>query len=325
MSNSLVVRHAKAVLRSGKVVRLPAWEVDSGDPGPVLLLTAAQHGNEVQGSEVLRRFVNTLVDRRLRGKVIAVPFANLPAVRERRPHIRMKPEQPYGDDRGHNMNRTWPGSKRGNDTARVSFALYRAFGGHATHALDLHCWEKHAAAAVLVRDSPSLRDLAGRLGTRFVRVSPPNDCTLGGLFCATGRVGVTYEFSGQYTLIERQLEQGLRLVSNFAKLVGSLAGPLERGDEPVLFSDRMRTLQVTAPRNGLFVGNPFELGQPVRRGTVLGHVLCDTDLAWVEIRCPAEGYLQAFGASRANCDVALPGHHPYVTKGERVAVVARPK
>ena len=170
-----------------------------------MLLTAAQHGNEVQGSEVIRRFVEIASDRGIKGKVCAVPFANLPAVRDRRPHIRMKPEQAYGDDRGHNMNRTWPGRKSGNDTARVSYAIYQAFGDEATHVVDFHCWEKHAAPAVLIRDVPGLRELAGQLGHRFVQVCPPSDHTLGGYFCATGRVGVTYEFSEQYTVIDREV------------------------------------------------------------------------------------------------------------------------
>ena len=37
--------------------------------------------------------------------------------------------------------------------------------------------------------------------------------------------------------------------------------------------------------------------------------------------CAAGGYLKGLGATRDNCDVAMPGHHPYVVKGERVAAI----
>ncbi len=321
MSIKTSVKRVKAEMRDGSVVAIPAWVVDSGKPGPALLLTAAQHGNEVQGSEAIRRFVALASEKLLKGKVFAVPMVNLPAVRQRRPHINMKPEQPYGDDKGHNMNRWWPGRKNGNATARIPYAVYQAFGEEATHALDLHCWEKHHAAAVLIREAPGLRELAAKLGHRFVDVRPPNNHTLGGYFCSTGRVGVTFEFSGQYVIDHREIRRGFRVVTNFAKVIGLLPGRPARGDSPVLFSDECERLDVPAPQSGLFVQEPRRTCEPVRKGDLLGRILSDANLKCIEIRAPRSGYLRAFGASRANCDVAMPGHHPYVDKGERVATI----
>jgi len=319
------IKRIRAKLRSGGEVVIPAWVVDSGTPGPGLLLTAAQHGNEVQGCEAMRRFVELAGTKLKCGKVFAVPMVNLPAIRQRRPHIRMKPEQPYGDDRGHNMNRWWPGKRGGNDTARIPWAVYQAFGNEATHAFDMHCWEKHGAPAVLIRDVPGLRDLARKMGHRFVRVCPPADFTLGGHFCATGRVGVTFEFSGQYVVVESQVRLGLRLITNLAKAIGLMPGRLAKGDEPVLFSDECEETTVAAPGSGLFVESGLKPCDAVREGDLLGHILSDTNLRRRQILAPTTGWLRAYGASRPNCDVAMPGHHPYVTKGERLASVAFPK
>jgi len=289
-----------------------------------LLVTAAQHGNEVQGCEAIRQFVDIVSSGPLNGKVFAVPFVNLPAVRERRPHIRMRPEQAYGDDRGHNMNRTWPGSLRGNDTARASLAVYQAFGDEATHCLDFHCWEQHAAPALLVREAEGFRDLARKIGHRFVRVCKPNDHTLGGYFCSTGRIGFTYEFAGQYVVNPTQVEQGLRVLVNFAKLIGLIPGRLQKGYDRVLFSDKTRAKNVVAPCTGLFVAADLELCQHVSKGAVLGHILSDVTLRRREVKAPRAGYLQAFGASRAKADVAMPGHHPYVSEGDRLATIVWP-
>lgn len=319
MAIRVKTRRLRAELKSGEEVVIPAWVVESGKAGPRLLVTAAQHGNEVQGAEVIRRFVETTKTKLRCGKVFAVPLVNLPAVRERRPHIRMKPEQAYGDDRGHNMNRWWPGRPRGNDTARIPHAVYGAFGTEATHVLDLHCWEKHHAPAVLIREAPGLRALAGKLGERFVDIRPPSDRTLGGHFCATGRVGVTFEFSGQYTVEPDQVERGVRLVTNYAKAIGLLPGALQKGYSPVLYSDKCGTVEVTAPCTGLFAGVGLRPCDPIRKGALLGYLLSDVNLKCREIRAPRTGYLRSYGASRANCDVAMPGHHPYVTKDERVA------
>jgi len=317
------VRKTTATLRSDKKVAIPAWVVDSGRPGPVFLLTAAQHGNEVQGCEAMRRFVDMAREDIKAGKVIAVPFANPPALWRRRPHINLKPEQPYDDDRGHNMNRTWPGRKKGNDTARVSFAVYQAFAREATHVLDLHCWSRYGAPAVLIRNAPGVRDLATKLGHRFVRICQPNSFTLSGMFCAGGRIGVTYEFAGQYLVNENQVKQGLRVIVNMARAIGVLPGRLLKGYAPVLFSDQTTQRTVTAPCTGLFVESGLKLCAAIRKGQALGHILSDTTLKRREIVAPVSGYLRGYGANRPCCDVALPSQHPYVSKGDTLAIIER--
>ena len=321
MSNVTRVGRAKAELRSGDTVTIPFWVVESGRPGPCLLLAAAQHGNEVQGSEAIRRFVEMAEQRMRAGKVIAVPFVNMAAFRQRRPHINMKPEQPYGDARGHNMNGTWPGRKRGNDTARVSYAVYQAVGEEATHCLDLHCWAKFTAPAMIIRDAPGVREIAEGIAPRFVQVRPPANRTLGGLFCSTGRIGMTYEFPGQYTLDPHPLRDGMRVVTNFAKIIGLLSGRPAKGYSPVLFSDETKQTTVKAPCSGLFAQEPLRLCQAVKKGDLLGRLLSDRDLAVREIVAPRDGYLAAFAAHRPNCDVALPSQHPYASKGDTLATI----
>lgn len=320
----LKVRRITAVLRSGEEVRIPFWELDSGNPGAHLLLMSAQHGNEIQGAETIRRFLEFARRKRVKGKVYAIPFANILALRDRRPHIKMKPEQAYADDRGHNMNRTWPGNPRGNDTARLSYAIYKAVGDDSTHCFDLHCWEKHVAPALLIRDVPELREIALKLAPRFVRVCPPNDKGASGYFCSTERIGLTYEFSGQYTIVEREVELGLRLITNFAKLIGLLSGKLKKGFDPVLFSDSTGSIDVTAPLSGLFVQRGLHTCEAVKEGELIGHIVSDKNPSYREIRVPRDGYLKAYGASRPHCDVSIIGHHPYVVKGERLAEIIYP-
>jgi len=96
-----------------KRVHVEARTIDAAVPGPHLLVTAAQHGNEVQGSRIIQQFVTAAQTGMLAGKVTGIPFANPLALREHKPHIRMGPEQDYGNDGGFNMNRCWPGRADG--------------------------------------------------------------------------------------------------------------------------------------------------------------------------------------------------------------------
>ena len=322
MGISTKVHHIKATLKSGRRINVPYWTLDSGTPGPCFLITAAQHGNEVQGIEAISRIIDLAGNRMKAGKVVAVPFVNLPAVWDRRPHIRMGPEQPYSDDRGHNMNRTWPGKKSGNATAQLSQAIYSAVGDEATHVLDIHCWQKYHTPAVLIRNIPELRALALKIGHPFVHPGAAVDFTISGYFCSTGRIGVTYECAGQYTVEEREVEMCLSVITNMAKAIGVLRGRPVKPKAPVIFSDEAKKSNVIAPHTGLFVQAGQRVCDRVKKGDLLGHILSDTNLKTTTVLAPAAGYLETYGASRANCDVAMPGHHPYVSKGDRLAIIA---
>lgn len=327
------VKRRKITIRRRRAPELviPAWDIRSGRPGPGLLLTAAQHGNEVQGAETIRRFVALAGRQLVRGRVFAAPLVNLPAIRERRPHIRMKPEQPYADDRGHNMNRWWPGDPGGNDSARVPAALERAFAAEASHLLDFHCWPAHRAPALLIGDVPQTRRLAEAMAPRFVSVRPPpapgrRFTNLRAYFESGGRCALTYEFSGQYLFDEKQVAEGLRLLLNYARLIGLMPGQPEPGAAPVLFSDRYDTVRVRTPLTGLFVpAAPAVLGGAVSRGQLLGHVISPASLVTREIKAPAEGYLLSRGSHRPGTDVSLAAQHPCVNRGETVAGLAVPR
>jgi len=325
MAAMVRLRRATATLRSGEKLSIPAWDVDSGKGGPCLLLTAALHGNEVQGCEAMRRFMSLAAKEIVCGKVIGVPFGNLLAVRERRPHPGMTPEQPYGDKAIQNINGTWPGDAKGTDPERITSALNRAFVDEATHLMDTHCWPRWRGGALLIRDTPELRRLARQMGHLFVEVRPPNNCTLSGYVNSTGRVGVCFEGSGQYGIHEEEVRRIERLMGNMARAIGLLGGKPQPLDRPVLFSDACDLIRVKAPVDGLFAGNGLRPRDAVKDGQALGCLLSDRDLSAREIAAPAGGYLWNYAACRPNCDVSLADQHPYVRKGEEIAAIMRPR
>ena len=328
------VKHLTANLAEYGDVDIPYWEVIGGAEGPVLLITAAQHGNEVQGCEVIRRLVLIAGQHLENGTILAVPFCNKPALWKRRHHISSAPESPYGDDDGHNMNRTWPGNPEGNDTERLSHAIYEGLGAQATHNLDIHCWARFTAMAGLPReDRPDSLELArvsalpfvspqpGRGGTR---TEPKAPCTIGAYFNDSGRASLTIELSGQYVVVEKEVRRGLRCALNIARFLGMLPGELEGLDEPTVWLDQATIVEVEAPGDGLFVQAGLETCDWVEEGQHLGHLLSDEDLSTTPILAPIGGRLRSYGCSRPDCDVALPAMHPYASKGDRLAAIAAP-
>ncbi len=335
MAVETTLHHAFATLTDGSEVRTPYWRLDTGVEGETFLVTAAQHGNEVQGCEVIRRFRQACERDLNKGTVYLVPFTNLPAVRYRRPHISLGPEQAYADAEGHNMNRTWPGDPDGNDTERVSYSIHEAAVRHCTRCLDLHSWSKFTATATLTRSNHDLSpQMAAVTATRFIRwnVAQPPDpeaqgTTITSLLNDTGRAANCIELSGQYIIIEKQVQIGLRAATNLAKFLGMMEGEPELLDGPILgISDETKDKQHTleAPCDGMFVEAGLETSDYVEKGQKLGHIIRDEDLETVEIIAPVSGYLWSYGCHRAHCDVALPEMHPYASEGDTLATVVTP-
>ena len=171
-NNKVIVDHAVATLEDGRVVSTPFWRVSSQKNGPSLVLIAAQHGNEVQGAEVARRFQEVCARQLAAGSVWLLPLANLLAIRSRRHSFDLGPEQNNRMSKGlHNMQRHWPGDPNGNDTARLAYTLDQAVLRHCSHGVDVHCWQHFVAAETLsVADHEPSRTMAEVTTTRFLRL-----------------------------------------------------------------------------------------------------------------------------------------------------------
>ncbi|MFM7119413.1 MAG: succinylglutamate desuccinylase/aspartoacylase family protein, partial [Gammaproteobacteria bacterium] len=96
--------------------------------GPVYCLTAAVHGDELNGIETVRRILYTLDTGRLRGTVIGVPIVNVQGFNR---------GSRYLPDR-RDLNRFFPGNRRGSAAARIAHSLFTNVIRHCDALVDLH-------------------------------------------------------------------------------------------------------------------------------------------------------------------------------------------
>lgn len=325
----LSIRSIDVQLSSQKL-KIPYWRVDSGMPGSALLITASLHGNEVQGAEAMRQMLPTFQKELKAGSVIMVPFGNLPAVWNRRPHADAGPETPYGHPSIHNINRTWPGIADGTDPERITYAVSESVVAEATHTIDLHCWPRFRGTTVLVHEGhEEATEMARHTAVRFVQPGAfqplpkegPLGTSLRNWFMNTGRTAICIEISGQYMVVPREVERTVRAMSNCAKLLGLLPGEPEGLDEPQLWMDEREQTSVVASHSGLFSRLDLKPSDKVEAGELLGHLISDSDLTITEVRAPVSGYLWRYGCHRKDCDVALPAQHPYASEGDTLSVI----
>lgn len=117
-----------ARLPSGTWVRMPVSVLRGPRPGPVLLVDAAIHGDEVNGVEILRRVLQRVRPEELAGHLVAVPVVNL---------FGFLHGNRYLPDR-RDLNRHFPGREQGSLASRVAHLFVSEILGKCTHCLDLH-------------------------------------------------------------------------------------------------------------------------------------------------------------------------------------------
>ena len=269
-----------ARLPSGVPVETTAHTYGSDEP--TLYVQAAQHGREINGTEVLRRVHERLVGGALTddlvGRLVAVPVAD-PLTFD---HVSYTTPEAL-DSINANMNRCWPGDAGGSLHQRMAARLW-AYAGAADAIVDLHTGSPDMLThTVYLRGNRPCRELAEAFGVDFLLAEAAGEDAddeweqrgFGGkLRVAATQAGIpsiTPELAHNKQLIEPAIEAGVGGVLNAMRHVGVLDG------EPATPSSFTRARnhlgRVTADDSGLFVPNDdLALGEGVEAGTFLGHV-----------------------------------------------------
>ncbi|MGF1686151.1 succinylglutamate desuccinylase/aspartoacylase family protein [Photobacterium japonica] len=110
-------------------------------PGPVLLVNAAIHGDELNGVEITRQVIDRIDLNKLHGTVVAVPVVNV---------FGFIHKSRYLPDR-RDLNRCFPGSERGSIAGRMAYHYFNQVVRRCTHVVDLH------TAAIYRTNLPQIR------------------------------------------------------------------------------------------------------------------------------------------------------------------------
>ncbi|GJJ71436.1 uncharacterized protein EMPS_03786 [Entomortierella parvispora] len=135
-------------------IRVPVIVAKGVRPGPVVGLTAALHGNELNGIPLTHRLVLQEIQcKALHGIVVAVPVANVPGY--------LAQQRGFSD--GTDLNRLMPGKKDGTTSQVYSYNLMTRIIRHFTHLIDLHTASKGRVNSLYVRanmQNPTTRHMA---------------------------------------------------------------------------------------------------------------------------------------------------------------------
>ena len=112
---------------------IPVHVVCGKNAGPRLFISAAIHGDEINGVDIIRRVLESPSLKRLRGTLITVPIVNIHGLIN---HSRYLPDR-------RDLNRSFPGSERGSLAARLAHLFMQEIVCQSTHGIDLHTGAIH--------------------------------------------------------------------------------------------------------------------------------------------------------------------------------------
>lgn len=265
-----------ARLPSGTSVETTIHTYEGCKAGPTLYVQAAQHGREINGTEVLRRFHKAVNLSELRGTVVAVPVAN-PLTFDRVSYT--TPERL--DSVNSNMNRVWPGDFDGSLHERMAARLWD-YASESDAIIDLHTGSPDMLTHVVFTENHATSQaLAEAFGTDLLLGEPAGknadtewyERNFGGklrVAAATEDIPtITPELAHNKQFVEPAIKNGLRGLFNCLQKLDMLAGEPKPNGDAVLARNHLGRVQ--AVDSGLFhTEEMVNLGEYVTAGTTIG-------------------------------------------------------
>jgi uncharacterized protein len=262
-------------------VEIPVVVQRGMEEGPVLLLLAGVHGDEVNGIDTVRRILDDLKERPLvRGTVVAIPVLNVFGF------LAMKRELPDGRD----LNRFFPGSSHGSLASRLAHALVTEVLPAVDVVIDLH------SGADQRQNHPQLRYTDGDTGSLVIAEvfdppiilrSPIRDRSIRAHLNQQGRQYVIFEGGKARCLDEDAIHEAHRGITRVMEHLGLWSGNSDTTRGATYLSG---SKWIRSPMAGLF--HPLmERGSAVEKGMVLGLVADPYGDQRKQVKAPLSGHI----------------------------------
>ena len=243
-------------------INMPVHVINGKYEGPVMFVAAAIHGDELNGIEIIQRLLRLPSLKRIRGTLIAIPIVNV---------ISVVHQSRYLPDR-RDLNRSFPGSKRGSLASRMANTFMRKVVAHCDFGIDLHTGAIHRSNLPQIRaqlDNDAMISFAKAFNAPVVLNSKASASTLRGA-CAKKNIPViTYETGEALRFDELGIRAGVKGIINVMRHIGMMAKLKNPKNPEVILAEE--SSWVRAPESGILRSN-LKLGAKIVKGQQLGTV-----------------------------------------------------
>ncbi|AOT08299.1 succinylglutamate desuccinylase/aspartoacylase family protein [Pseudoalteromonas luteoviolacea] len=244
-------------------VHLPVHIVRAKKPGPTIFVSAAVHGDELNGVEIIRRLLTVKNFKITKGTLIAVPIVNVYGVVN---------QSRYMPDR-RDLNRSFPGSDKGSLAARLANTLLKEVVAHCDYGIDLHTGAIHRSNLPQIRanlaDEVTL-ELAKSFGAPVVLNCEILEGSLREAAATCDTRVLVYEAGEALRFDELSIRMGIKGIVNVLRYLKMMSSRGASAKKTFSFiADNSSWVRASA--SGI-VANYFNLGDQVKTGDVLADI-----------------------------------------------------
>lgn len=270
-------------LYTDAAVSMPVYVKRGRRAGPTLFISAAVHGDELNGIAIIQRLINSRALNSLRGTLIAVPVVNVYGVIN---HSRYLPDR-------RDLNRSFPGSKKGSLAARMANMFLEEIVSKCDYGIDFHTGAIHRSNLPQIRanlDDPETAAMARAFGVPVLLNSNVKDGSLRGCAVERGVRILLYEAGEALRFDELCIRAGERGTINVLRHLGMLPKSRSRKQlviEPVV----ARTSAWERATDSGFVEYHKELGDRVQKQELLATIRDPYGTVLADVRSRYEGII----------------------------------
>lgn len=282
---------------------IPVQVISGKKSGPRLFLSAAIHGDEINGIEIIRRLLKLPALKRLRGTIIAVPMVNVHGIIN---HSRYLPDR-------RDLNRSFPGSEKGPLALRLANLFMKEIVEKSTHGIDLHTGAIHRSNLPQIRanlDDEETEKLAMAFDVPVIISSNIRDGSLREAASEFGIPMLLYEAGEALRFDEVAIRAGVKGIINVMRTLEMLPPSRRKSKKHIEPVVARSSSWVRAPDSGILRAM-VPLGGRVKKNTLLGIVADPFGEKEVKVETPYSGIV----IGRTNL--------PLVNEGDALYHIAR--
>lgn len=263
----------------GQPINVPVMVARGKNDGPILGLTAAVHGNELNGIPIIQRLFNGIELNKLSGTIVGVPVVNIPSI--------LLNERHFID--GSDLNRIMPGVVNGNRSQVYAYRILNRIVKKMDYLMDLHTASFGRINSYYIRADLSSKiayELAHLQNPQIILNAPPKDGTLRGAAADLGIDAITVEVGDPDKFQKGMIRSGLTGVYNTLSYLNMYDEEIEKKEEEPIVCDR--SYWIYSNRGGILQVHP-KLTQMIKKGDLIATVRNIFGQIIKEYKAPEDG------------------------------------
>lgn len=290
---------------TGDRTTLPLAVLNGSHDGPRVFVTAAIHGDELNGISICRELLGRLVPEELSGVLIVVPIVNVLGAQI---HSRYLPDR-------RDLNRSFPGTRSGSMASRIARLLMDEVVTGSDVGIDLHTAANRRTNVPQVRiaeDDARARELAMAFAPPYVMDASLRPGSLRAVAHDLGVPVLTYEAGEALRFDDDAVDVGVDGVLRVLKHLGMLrSAPAVRRPPVVMHESKW----LRAERGGI-IDLHVQAGETVRAGQAVWTTTSPLGAERATIESPLDGVvigattLPLVSPGEAILHIGVPGDRP---------------